>query len=83
MGSCLDKKKTPNTTTTTSSLSSTCMARYERIARRALKRRCLANDFELNQTFKLSEQRRETWQQGTVTTTTNTAEEACQSINTV
>ena len=52
------------------------MARYERIARRALKRRCLANDFELNQTTKLSEERGETWQQGTMTTIT--AKEACQ-----
>ena len=59
-----------------------CMARFERVARRALKRRCLDTDFELNQTTKLSEERGETWQQGTVTTTT--AEESLSnSINTV
>ena len=78
MGSCPDNEvsvQTPNTTTTASS-SSTCMARYERVARRALKRRCLDTDFELNQTTKLSEERGETWQQGTVTTTT--AEKTCQ-----
>ena len=51
-------------------------ARYERVARRALKQRCLATDLELNQTTKLSEERGETWQQGTVTTTTT--KKACQ-----